>query len=150
MKTTVQKLRPWDLEAINSDFIPKTDDFLGKPLLILFFNLNCPGCIGRAVPFANRMALEHEDKIHVVGIHSNFEGPELTNDEITSKMKELYARFPFYRDAGLASTFYDYLAGGTPHWILADSDGVIIQDIFGSDPNRALLRLDLTLKELTP
>jgi hypothetical protein len=63
-------------------------------------------------------------------------------------MKQLYARFPYYRDAGLASTFYNYKAAGTPHWIIADENGTIIQDIFGSDPNRALLRLDLTLKEL--
>ncbi|WP_070138147.1 TlpA family protein disulfide reductase [Crocinitomix algicola] len=146
--TTIQKLQPWNLETINTDFVPKIEDFIGKPLLILFFNLNCPGCVGRAIPFANRVALEYKDKVNVVGIHSNFEGPELSDEEITDKMKSLYARFPFYRDAGLASTFYTYQAGGTPHWILLDSDGAIVQNIFGSDPNRALLRLDLTLKEL--
>lgn len=146
--TTIQKLQPWNLETINTDFVPKIEDFIGKPLLILFFNLNCPGCVGRAIPFANRVALEYKDKVNVVGIHSNFEGPELSDEEITDKMKSLYARFPFYRDAGLASTFYSYRAGGTPHWVLVDSNGLIVQDIFGSDPNRALLRLDLTLKEL--
>jgi thiol-disulfide isomerase/thioredoxin len=148
MSATIQKLRPWNLEAIHNDYVPKTEDFLGKPLLILFFNLYCPGCVGRAIPFANRIALEYVDKVHVIGIHTNFEAPELSDDEIEHKMQELYARFHYYRDAGLATTFYNYQAGGTPNWILADKNGIIIQDIFGSDPNRALLRFDLSLAEL--
>lgn len=145
---TEQKLIPFTLESIQGDNVPSVESFKGKPLLLLFYYLGCPGCVGRAVPFANRMALEYDKKLSVIGIHSNFEGPELANEAIIGKMNELYARFPFYRDAGLATTFHDYGAAGTPHWILADENGVILQDIFGSDPNRALLRLDLSLKEL--
>jgi thiol-disulfide isomerase/thioredoxin len=148
MSTTIQKLPSWTIESINNNYVPKTEDFLGKPLLLLFFSLHCPGCVGRAIPFANRIALEYADKVNVVGIHTTFEGPELSDDEIEHKMKELYARFPYYRDAGLSTTFYDYQAAGTPHWILANENGIIIKDIFGSDPNRALFRLDLALTEL--
>lgn len=144
-----KKIQPWYLETINGDSVPEIVDYFKKPLLILFFNLLCPGCVGRAIPFANRVALEQKNKVNVLGIHTTFEGPELTNDKISTKMKELYARFPFYRDAGLASTYYKYRAAGTPHWILTNKDGRIIQNIFGSEPNRALLRLDLSLKQLS-
>jgi len=53
----------------------------------LFFYLGCPGCVGRAIPFANKMAYEHGDKMNVLGIHSNFEGPEYTNDEIIENLE---------------------------------------------------------------
>ncbi|MCM5664176.1 TlpA family protein disulfide reductase [Galbibacter mesophilus] len=141
-------LKPFSLEALKKETTPTPETFLGKPLLILFFNLGCPGCVGRAVPFANKMKVEHGDKINILGIHSNFEGTELSDSEIINKMEELYARFPFFRDAGSMTTFKEYEAGGTPHWILADKNGVIVQSIFGSDPNRALLRLDFSIQEL--
>ena len=65
-------------------------------------------------------------------------------------MVALHSRFPFYRHAGLATTFHNYQAAGTPHWVLLDSAGNVVQSIFGSEPNRALLRLDYQLKEMLP
>ena len=94
------------------------------------------------------MVHEQGDKIQVIGIHSNFEGPEYSDKEIIDEMQKLYSRFPCYRDAGLATTFYDYRAGGTPHWILVDAEGIVRDSMFGSDPNRALLRLDYLIMEL--
>lgn len=46
------------------------------------------------------------------------------------------------------ATFLDYGGGGTPHWILVDKEGNVAYSIFGSDPNNALLRLDLKIGEL--
>ncbi len=37
----------------------------------------------------------------------------------------------------------------TPHWILVDENTNLNYSIFGSDPNNALLRLDLKIQELT-
>lgn len=148
MRTIVNNpLPPWHLESVGQDPVPDYATFQGKPLLILFFYLGCPGCLGRAIPFANRMAYEHNDEINVVGIHSNFEGREYTDKEIAAHLKALYVRFPVFRDSGLATTFYDYQAGGTPHWVLVNKNGQVIQSIFGSDPNRALLRLDYAIAE---
>lgn len=90
---------------------------------------------------------EYHEKVNVLGIHSNFEGKEYTNDEIIENLKLLHARFPVFRDAGLATTSHDYRAGGTPHWILVDKNGKIIRSIFDFDPNRALLRLDYAITE---
>ena len=93
------------------------------------------------------MVYEYQDKINVLGIHSNVEGPEYSDADIIETLKSLYARFPFFKDAGFATTFHDYQAAGTPHWILVNKDGIVIRSIFGSDPNRALLRLDYAMAE---
>ena len=140
-------LPQWHLETIFGDKVPQVEDFKGKPLLILFYYLGCPGCKGRAIPFANRLVYE-KSPINVIGIHTRFEGKTYTDDELKAAKEEFYIRFPYYRDIAPATTFKAYEAGGTPHWILTDKNGVVVQSIFGSDPNNALLRLDLKIKEL--
>ena len=138
----------WSIELISDEILPKIDNFLGKPLLILFFSLGCPGCMGRAVPYANRVVYENGAKINVVGIHTNFEGIEVSLEKFKSAKEEHYFRFPFYKDYNYDTTFLNYGAGGTPHWVLADEKGIAVYSIFGSDPNNALLRLDYLINEL--
>lgn len=138
----------WNLESIFGDEVPSVEDFKGKPLLILIFSLGCPGCKGRAIPYANRVVVENGEKVNVVGIHTRFEGPEYGLQDFEKLKEEYYVRFPFFKDANLAETFHKYRAGGTPHWLLLDKDGNLKLSIFGSDPNNALLRLDLTLAEM--
>lgn len=138
----------WNIENIEEGALPQVSDFKGKPLIVLLFSLQCPGCIGRAIPYANRLVYENNGKINVVGIHTHFEGPEKTIEELRVSKNEHFIRFPYYKDSGFAETFYTYEAGGTPHWIIVDKDGIVIESIFGSDPNRALLRIDLHLNQL--
>lgn len=144
-----QPLPEWSLEPIfEGDSVPKVEDYKGKPLLILIFSLGCPGCLGRAIPYANRMVFEKGDKINVLGIHTNFEGVDFTQERFSKAKEEFYVRFPFYKDFNYDTTFLNYGAGGTPHWILVDKNGKVDYSIFGSDPNNALLRLDLKIEEL--
>ncbi len=138
----------WDLLPIFGNKIPKVTDFKGKPLLILFFNLGCPSCKGRALPFANSIIVDKGNKINIIGIHSNFEGSEYTTEDFETVKKEFYVRFPLYKDNNNLNTFRAYQAGGTPHWILLNKEGKIEYSIFGSDPNNALLRLDLKINEI--
>ena len=147
MEILNNEIQPWHLESLRNEKVPHHADFKGKPLLILFFYLGCPGCTGRAIPFANKMVYEHGDKISVLGIHSNVEGPEYSDDDIIGTLNSLYVRFPFFKDAGFATTFHDYQAAGTPHWILVNKDSKVIRSIFGSDTNRGLLRLDYAINE---
>lgn len=143
-----QLLPEWRLEAImDNQAVPKVEDSLGKPLLVLFFNMTCPGCKGRAIPFANRMVLEHPD-LQVMGIHSNFNGGDATDGELQQAIEDYHIRFPIFRDQDLNFSFFVMQAGGTPHWVLADAESIAQYSIFGSDPNNALLRLDLKLAEL--
>ena len=142
-------LPDWSLETIfEGQTIPSVMDYKDKPLLILFFSLGCPGCLGRAIPYANRMVYENGGKVNVLGIHTNFEGIDFPKEKFESAKQEFHIRFPFYKDKNYDTTFLNYGAGGTPHWILVDKNGNVQYSIFGSDPNNALLRLDLKLGEL--
>ena len=144
-----RRLPNWSIEAIfGEENTPNVNDFLGKPLLILFFSLGCPGCLGRAIPYANRVVYENGENIHVLGIHTDFEGIDYTKDRFQKAKEEFYIRFPFYKDKDYDTTFLNFGAGGTPHWILVDKNGKVDYSIFGSDPNNALLRLDLKINEL--
>ena len=140
-------LPDWSLEPI-FDIPPIPKDFVGAPLVILFFSLGCPGCLGRAVPYANRLVYEHGDQLKVLGIHTNFEGVDYELDKFTQAQSELNIRFPIYKDANFNTTYLDYGAGGTPHWIIVNAEGHVVYSIFGSDPNNALLRIDYLLGEL--
>lgn len=142
------RLPEWSLSPIFGTDIPKILDYKGQPLLILIFSLGCPGCLGRAIPFANRIVYESGDKIQVIGIHTNFESINIPQEKFLAAKEEFHIRFPFYRDYNYDTTFLDYGAGGTPHWFLVDKEGILRYSIFGSDPNNALLRLDLKMKEL--
>lgn len=138
----------WSLDPIFGESVPLVESYRGKPLLILIFSLGCPGCLGRAIPYANRVVFENEPNINVVGIHTNFEGVDYPQIKFEKAREEFFIRFPFYKDHNFDTTFLKYGAGGTPHWILVDSTGNVEYSIFGSDPNNALLRLDLKIIEL--
>jgi len=139
----------WSIESIfDKKDPPMVSDYVGKPLLVLFFSLGCPGCLGRAIPYANRVVYENGENINVIGIHTNFEGIDFKQEKFENARKEFYIRFPFFKDKNYDTTFLNYGAGGTPHWILVDKDGNVDYSIFGSDPNNALLRLDLKINEL--
>lgn len=143
-----EKLPEWRIVPIFEEVIPKTSDFLGSPLLILFFSLGCSGCLGRAIPFANRVVYEKGNSIKVIGIHTNFEGVDFSIGQFQIAKEQYVIRFPFFKDYNFDTTFLDYGAGGTPHWILVDANGIVKYSIFGSDPNNALLRLDYKIDEL--
>lgn len=141
-------LPPWSLSTIFGDKIPDPDVLKGKPLLILIFHLGCRGCMGRAVPFANRMVYENGDRMHVMGIHTFSPGIQYTIEEFEEARESFYIRFPFFMDDTKRTTYQRYEALGTPHWVLTDENLIVRYVIFGSDPNNALLRLDYKIREL--
>ena len=143
-----EPLPDWYLDKIFEDDIPTLENYLGKPLLILIFSLGCPGCLGRAIPYANRVVYENGDKIDVLGIHTNFEAVDFSKEKFLKAREEFHIRFPFYADHNYDTTFLNYGAGGTPHWILVNREGEVVYSIFGSEPNNALLRLEYSINEL--
>lgn len=142
-----KELPSWELVPIFDEPVPTIEDYRGKPLLILIFSLGCPGCIGRAIPFANRVVYEDRG-VNVLGIHTRFEGPAHQAAALKKAKEELYIRFPYYSDKDYAQTFWKYKSAGTPQWVLIDGEGIVHYAIFGSEPNNALLRLDLKIQEL--
>lgn len=140
-------LPEWQLETIFGDEVPTVASFKGKLLLVMFFNLDCPGCLGRAIPYANRVVFEQGDQISVMGIHTGYSSRKFSEDKYQKAKEEFFIRFPFYKDSNYDTTALRYGTGGTPHWILIDKDGIVQYSIFGSDPNNALLRLEYMIAE---
>ncbi len=138
----------WSLDAIFGDEVPSIRSYQGKPLLIMFFSLGCPGCIGRSIPYANRVVFEKGDQMSVIGIHTDFHQTGFETAQFIKAKDDFFMRYPFYQDQNYDKTFKDYGAGGTPHWILLDAHGVVQYSLFGSDPNNALLKLDYKIEEV--
>ena len=133
------------IESINDSSVPELTDFSGHPLLTLFFNIGCPACLGRAVPYAINLQKQFPH-LQLLGIHTRFEGRAFPAEQIQLNLDRLKVDFPVVIDQG-HQTWSAYDAGGTPHWVLINSKGEIEKSIFGSMPN-SLQRLDYSLIEL--
>ena len=127
---------------------PETWD---RPGLVMFFNLECPGCVSRGVPFLKRLAKTYEGKLTVVMIHTSFGHKFYTRDEVVPTLTHFaksFAKIPFPLaldlDAQLAEAWQVL---GTPHWLIFAGGGELLRSIFGSQDN-AQTRLEYTLAEL--
>ncbi|MDN6311052.1 MAG: TlpA family protein disulfide reductase [Flavobacteriaceae bacterium] len=133
------KIKDLDLQ----DSPLKADLFKGKTTLILFYNNDCLGCTGRAIPFAYE--LKEEYGIQVILIHSNFSF-SVTRKEIKSIFATPKIPLEIYIDENHFA--YDqFKCEGTPHWLIIDKDMNITQSIFGSQPN-AQNRIIYSLAEM--
>jgi thiol-disulfide isomerase/thioredoxin len=139
------KTPSWKIESIVGSKVPDLADFSDKVLLILFFNIGCVTCLGRAIPYALKLQKQFP-KLKILGIHTSFEGREFSAAQIQANVDHLKVDFPVVADQG-HQTWSAYEAGGTPHWILINTNGEIEKSIFGSMPN-ALQRLDYSLIEI--
>ena len=135
----------WQTRAL-ADGQPVTlEAFRGKPLILLFFNIGCHGCMTRGLPVATEIARQYPG-IQVVGIHSSFGAFGRDPEMVSAALQEFDINFPVLLDDG-HTTFDAYQAEGTPHWIFIDADGQVSKSIFGSQPN-VLQRIEYTLMEM--
>lgn len=124
------------------------ESFLGRPLLLLFWNVGCSGCTGRALPLTLTLGAEYPD-LAIVAIHSVFgRGQTQPSDTIRAVVDYFALPYPVLEDDG-DRTFQAYGAEGTPHWILIRGDGTVDRSIFGS-MDGARQRLRYALQELFP
>lgn len=117
----------------------------GNPFnLILFYNTNCLGCTGRAIPLAFEFDQQF-DFIHLIVIHSNFGSKPFSSEEVLSVFTDGESPFEIYREAN--HDLYDYFdCDGTPHWLIMDEKGEILHSFFGSQ-ERAQLKLEYAIQE---
>ena len=69
-----------------------------------------------------------------LGFIHNFEGIDFAQERFEKAKEEFYIRFPFFKDKNYDTTFLNYGAGGTPHWILVDKNGIVEYSIFWFKP----------------
>lgn len=114
--------------------------------LVLFYNTNCLGCTGRAIPLAYKLQQEHSF-ISLTVIHSNFRPTPFSSEEVLSVFTDNKSPFNIYRERN--HELYDHFeCEGTPHWLMIDGDGEIIRSFFGSQEG-AQMKLEYAIQEFS-
>lgn len=125
--------------------VSRLTDFLGRPLLVLFFSIDCPACVGRALPFSRLVAARYP-ALRIVGIHSQLEGGRAhTPEQVRAVAERQQFSHPVLLDDG-GTTFSAYGASGTPHWVLIDAQGIVRKSFWGSTQGPQQ-RLEYALQE---
>jgi thiol-disulfide isomerase/thioredoxin len=124
----------------------------GKPGVALFFNLECAGCVSRAIPFLKELQRDAGDTLELVAIHTSNGHKLYTREQLLPQLKRFaasFARLPFPVTLDLdGSIAREWGAEGTPHWLVFDARGRLLRSIFGSQDN-ATTRLRYLVDELT-
>jgi len=118
------------LETLDGETIELLEEYKGKPLLIIFFNIKCLGCTSRGIPLAYDYMNEFKG-LSVIGIHSNFNNKNIGKQDILDIFTTKILPFPIYFDKE-NKAYDDFHCEGTPHWILINRNGEIYRSVFGS------------------
>ena len=133
------------IKTLNDEQVDLINLFEGKPLLVLFFNIQCLGCVGRAIPLAYDF-LQEFGGLSVVAIHTAFGKEEVGKEDILGIFTSNELPYPIYFDIG-KTNYEKFECEGTPHWLLIDKEGKISKSFFGSQEG-AQTRLVYALEEL--
>jgi peroxiredoxin len=109
----------------------------GRVVLIVAFQMLCPGCVQHALPQAKKIAEQFsDDEVVVVGLHSVFEHHAVMGPEALEAFAHEYAwPFPIAIDTPdgtkLPKTMAAYEMRGTPTMLLFDRQGRLRRHYFG-------------------
>ena len=141
----------WPTDFVWGDPLPPPGRW-ERPGIVMFFNLECPGCISRGVPFLKRLTREHEGVFEVLMIHTAYGHRRFERDEVVPQLTHFagsFAKLPFPVALDLDSAIARHHgAEGTPHWLVFAAGGELLRSIYGSQEN-AQTRLTYLLDELT-
>lgn len=139
------KIEYINLNTLDGEPIDLIDAFANKPLLLLFYNNQCLGCTGRAIPLAYELSKTYPD-LSVVGIHSSFGNQKISKQDVLDIFTTKKSPFPIYFD--LCHKWFDFFnCEGTPHWILLDKKAEVFRSFYGSQEN-AQNRLYYAIEEV--
>lgn len=107
------------------------DDFYGRVVALIAFQMLCPGCVTRSIPLAQRLERLFEQRAFVVlGLHTVFEHHHvMTPAALEVFLAEYHIRFPVGVDmpdptgVGTPLTMQAYRMQGTPTIVLVDAEG---------------------------
>ncbi len=140
---------------------PAPDDFVhGSPLpppgewrkpgLVMTFNLECPGCVSRGIPFLKRLHSEFGERVHLLAVHTSSGHRLLPREDVEptlTKFARDFARLPFPVALDLSGDLArGWHTEGTPHWLAFAPGGELIRSVYGSQEN-AQTRLEYLLSE---
>jgi hypothetical protein len=122
-----------------------------RPGLAVVFNLECPGCVSRAIPWLKRLATSDGDRLTLLAIHSAYGHRSLAREGVVPQLVHYassFAALPFPVALDLDGSWAEGMgAEGTPHWFVWDAAGKLVRSVYGSQEN-AQTRLGYLLDEL--
>ena len=143
---TISKPAPeWRVDSwLNTSQPLSLQSLRGRVIVLLSFQMLCPGCVAQALPLAARVhATFPHDQVAMIGLHTVFEHHEaMTPVALRAFAHEYWLQFPIGVDRHegtqpLPLTMQAYGMRGTPTWTLIDRDGRLRQQHFGEfDPLR--------------
>ncbi len=141
--TIAMEMPVWDPLTLEGKPAPLIDKFLDKIALLLLFNIGNEASRDDALPFSKKIWHKYPD-INIVGIHvRGQEAPHFLPNQIRYVTKKKKIPFPVFQDNS-RSSFIKYAVEETPHWILLNQSGEILQSIAGAQPQA----LRVSLQEL--
>ncbi len=144
--------RPWQIsEWLNTDHPITLESLQGRVVVVLAFQMLCPGCVANALPLAARVHRLFAQDVAMIGLHTVFEHhAAMSPVSLRAFLHEYRITFPVGIDRAGANvpipdTMRAYSMRGTPTWLLFDADGQLRQQIFGEIDPLALGAEILTL-----
>ena len=142
---------PAPTDFVHGDPLPAPGDW-ARPGLVMTFNLECPGCVSRGIPFLKRLHAEFGDSVHLLAVHTSHGHRLLPRGEVVPTLQKFardYAKLPFPVALDLSGDLArGWHTEGTPHWLAFAPGGELIRSVYGSQEN-AQTRLQYLLEEWT-
>lgn len=123
----------------NSDHAITLEALRGRVVVLIAFQMLCPGCVARTIPLAQRLHQTFDrNEFAVVGLHTVFEHHEvMTPHALEVFISEYQVEFPVGIDTpdpnggSIPSTMRAYGMQGTPTLVMIDSHGYRRAQHFG-------------------
>ena len=127
---------------LNTDVPLDLASLRGKVVLIVAFQLLCPGCVSQGLPQANRIHQSFgPSDLQVLGLHSVFEHHDAQGPvTLAAFLHDNRIRFPVAVDVPadngpIPRTMQEYRLQGTPSFMLIGRDGGLKAVRFGHVPD---------------
>ena len=115
----------------NSDHALTLEALRGRVVVLVAFQMLCPGCVARTIPLAQRLDQTFDgSELAVVGLHTVFEHHEvMTPQALQVFLSEYRVSFPVGIDTpdpsggAIPRSMHAYGMQGTPTLVMIDSQG---------------------------
>jgi ABC-type nickel/cobalt efflux system permease component RcnA len=143
--------RPPELDVagwINSDRDITLASLREKVVVLVAFQMLCPGCVEHALPQARRLRQRfNPEQVQIIGLHTVFEHHDvMTRKALEAFQHEYQWPFPIAVDRpdgpGIPKTMAAYQMRGTPTLLLFDRAGRLRRHYFGQ-PDDILLAAEI-------
>lgn len=127
---------------LNTDQDLSLKDMSGKVIMIVAFQMLCPGCVEHSIPQAKKIAETFSpNDLMIIGLHTVFEHHKAMQEiSLKAFLHEYRINFPVAIDKHIANshipeTMSAYKMRGTPTTILIDKQGYLRKQQFGHTPD---------------